>query len=434
MSEKTPGQRINELKPDEFVTLYKVGPSGSLEARRGVAGVVFKWRFTYEGKTRREPIGSYDPSAPPKSYAPTDRGYSVQAALRVAERMAHKHKSNLSNGGYAALLEVEAEAKRAAEQAVADEAARQLAEQKYTLKSLLVAYCDHLKNEGKSAHSAARNIFKNHVFDAWPEVACLPAKSVSGEQIGDMMRRVHQQGHGRTSNKLRSYLHSAYGVARASKSNPAVPIHFKSYQIGSNPVADTTPDSRQNKADKRPLSADELKKYWRKIEKLPGIQGRVLRFHLLTGGQRIEQLMTLKNENIHPDHIVIFDKKGRPGTPERPHYVPLVPAARAELNQCSLDGEFTFSLRAGKTHIASNTFSRWAADAVGGAIADFKAKRLRSGVETLLASAKVGKELRGRLQSHGISGVQDKHYDGHDYIDEVREILEVLYKKLTAKP
>ena len=68
----------------------------------------------------------------------------------------------------------------------------------------------------------------------------------------------------------------------------------------------------------------------------------------------------------------------------------------------------------------------------GAGIADFQAKRIRSGVETLLASARIGSDVRGRLQSHGISGVQARHYDGHDYIEEKRHALEVLFSLLDA--
>ena len=44
--------------------------------------------------------------------------------------------------------------------------------------------------------------------------------------------------------------------------------------------------------------------------------------------------------------------------------------------------------------------------------------RIRSGVETLLAANGVSQEVRGHLQSHGLTGVQARHYDGHDYMPE----------------
>jgi hypothetical protein len=77
--------------------------------------------------------------------------------------------------------------------------------------------------------------------------------------------------------------------------------------------------------------------------------------------------------------------------------------------------------------------SNWAS-AAGSGIEDFQTKRIRSGVETLLASARISTDTRGRLQSHGISGVQQRHYDGHDYMDEKRHALETLFKLLEGAP
>ena len=44
----------------------------------------------------------------------------------------------------------------------------------------------------------------------------------------------------------------------------------------------------------------------------------------------------------------------------------------------------------------------------------------------------VSKEARGHLQSHGLTGVQAKHYDDYDYLQEKREALQVLYKLLES--
>lgn len=56
----------------------------------------------------------------------------------------------------------------------------------------------------------------------------------------------------------------------------------------------------------------------------------------------------------------------------------------------------------------------------------------RSGVETLLASAGVSAEHRGRLQSHGVSGVQATHYDAHDCAPEKLSALKILFRLLEA--
>ncbi len=130
-------------------------------------------------------------------------------------------------------------------------------------------------------------------------MAALPANQVNGEQIADMMRCALELGKGRTANKLRSYVRAAYQMARASRSKASIPVRFKGYKVTANPAADTEPDESANKADKRPLTTAELKLYWRAIKAAPGFRGAVLRLHLLTGGQRIQQLVTLRTDILH---------------------------------------------------------------------------------------------------------------------------------------
>lgn len=426
MDKKTVGQTIAALQPGAFIRVAKINPCGSLEARKlSGGGVMLYWRATLAGKSLREPIGAYDALASPKSLLPTDRGHSVPAAIRVAESLAQQHYTHRADGGYAA-LKTAAQAAKAAQVAALTEA------RKFTLENLLIDYCDHLEKLGRRSHKDARSIFKLHVFHPWPKVAALPASEVSAEQVSDMMRRTLELGRDRTANKLRSYVRAAYQLARVARSKASIPVHFKSYKIHSNPAADTSPDESANRPDKNPLSASELRAYWEIVEGLPGFKGAVLRLHLLTGGQRIEQLVNLKTADVQADRFTLFDGKGRPGKPPRPHVVPLTSKAAKALVECAPQGVYALSTNNGKTHIAATTLSNWAQAAVGEEIPDFQAKRIRSGVETLLASARISSEIRGRLQSHGISGVQARHYDDHDYLDEKREALEIFYRLLAA--
>jgi integrase len=169
-----------------------------------------------------------------------------------------------------------------------------------------------------------------------------------------------------------------------------------------------------------------MKDYWRGIKHLEGQAGALLRLHLLSGAPRIEQLVRLKNVDIFSDHYVLFDNKGRSGKASRPHVLPLTSQTIEDLKTFKNTGVYALSTDNGNTHIASTTLSKWATKAAN-SIANFQAKRIRSGVETLLASAKISSEVRGRLQSHGISGVQARHYDGYDYMDEKRHAQMVLF-------
>ena len=424
---QTPGQLINSLKTGEFAKLGKASVAGSVEARRLSGGaVMLYWRYTHQGKTVREPIGAYDSSAPPKSIAPTAKGFSVAAAFEAAKTMAQAHTLNANAGGYA---EMKTQKKAAFDKASKERAALKT----QTLTSLMTEYADHLKALGRRSHLEVRSITLRHITEAWPSVAELPANQVTSEQVADMMRRLIECGKGRTANKLRSYVRAAFQTAKTAKTKPSIPIAFKQYAVTYNPAAETSPDETQNRPDKNPLSLDDMRTYWQHIKDMDGFKGAVLRLHLLTGGQRIEQLVQLKTTDIQPDSITLHDGKGRPGKPPRPHSLPLLPEAKAALETLQAQGTYAISTEKGETHLAATTLSRWASDAARDAgLSDFSAKRIRSGVETVLASIGVPQETRGRLQSHGISGVQARHYDGHDYANEKRSALAALLEMLTA--
>jgi integrase len=369
--------------------------------------------FVFEAKLNRQTI---------RRTIGNVKSWSIDAARTEARRLAVM----LDTGTDPRELERQQQEAKAAEKVI------QIERETYTLENLLAAYCDYLKSLERKSHSAARSIFKVHILEAWPEIAALPANMVTSEQIADMMRKVIEQGKGRTANKLRSYIRAAYQVAKAARSKASIPLAFKSYNVKANPASDTEPDESANKADKNPLSADELRAYWKTIKYMPGIKGAVLRLHLLTGGQRMEQLVALLVTDVGVGSITIMDGKGRPGKAARPHTVPLIPSASAALQGCSPVGTYVLSIDGGKTHISAYTLSRWAKAAATG-IAEFKAKRIRSGVETILAAAQISQDYRGRLQSHGVAGVQNRHYDGHHYLDEKRHALDTLLNQLEEK-
>ena len=139
MATKTAGQSINDLHTGIFATLCKVKPVGGLQARKGAAGAVsIYWRYSIGASSERVLIGLYDSAAPPKSLAPTSKGYSIAAASRAAEVLATEHHQHRDAGGRPALLAAQREVKRAAA-----EAKRRAATA--SLENLLTAYCDHLE-------------------------------------------------------------------------------------------------------------------------------------------------------------------------------------------------------------------------------------------------------------------------------------------------
>jgi integrase len=437
MSKET-SDLLKALEVGKFKGIQKMKRFGTMEARRLTNdSIVFYWRHTHGGKTVRVMVGPYSSKRPPLSLTMgSDGTFSIAAAFQAANAMEAAHAQALeSNSSFQEQRESTAKAAKAEKAAViakqvADNQAK-LDEQAYTLRALLVCYCDYLQALGRRSHLDARTIFTLHVFGAWPKVASTPAKDVQDEQIADMMRRLVEVGKGRTANKLRSYVRAAFQVAKVARTKATIPVHFKAFNVRHNPAADTSPDETANKPDKNPLSLEEIRQYWTTIKGMTCFKGAVLRLHLLTGGQRIEQLVRLKTADIKADNFIIYDGKGRPGQAPRPHALPLTTEAREALEACKPAGMFAISTTKGMKPIVATSLSGWAAEAgAASGIQDFQAKRIRSGVETLLAKARISKDDRGRLQSHGVSGVQARHYDGHDYMEEKRSALVTLFKLL----
>jgi integrase len=436
-----PAASLRALKEGgDFETLCAIAPLGSLQARKAKGGTIsFAWRFSIvlagSGKQThsREIFGTFDRALPPKSLKPTGSTYSLAAAIRKGEELAQAHADARKQGGMLAIREAERAERDAAEAAARTDKAM-------TLASLMGAYGDHLEAIGRDAFRDVRSILKCHI-EPHTLVAQKAARLVSPEDIADLMRRIHTGGKTRTANKARSYIRAAYETAKGARLDSTIPALFKDYGVIINPAAETRVAKAKAGARRtiRALDLEGFRTYWRIIKGIEGQRGALLRLHLLTGGQRLDQLVRLAPEDITALTITLWDGKGKPGEAARPHIVPLIAEASAALRECaSLDGRYAFTSDGGETHIWGETLSGWAIDAARDALPGFTPKLIRSGVETILSSAAakalgIDKEVRGRLQSHGIAGVQDRHYNAYEFIEEKRAALDFLFKLLTGR-
>lgn len=176
---------------------------------------------------------------------------------------------------------------------------------------------------------------------------------------------------------------------------------------------------------------------------MPGPDGALLRFHLLTGGQRVEQLgrLTVADFDRAASAVSLEDPKGRRSTPRR-HVLPLVRPALEALEVMTAPGlgPYLFTITGGETgavystaqHRLSRVVSTMheAGELPGG---PFTMGDLRRTVETRLAEAGVSLEIRAQLQSHGLGGVQSRHYDRADYLAQKREALQILARFIGAE-
>jgi integrase len=353
--------------------------------------------------------------------------------LEVARKEAHRLRGLAEQGIDPRAGEAQEKAAKAQAEAEKERAA------KFTFGSLMTDYANELERQGKTSHTKVRGIFKLHLNEGTPKLANTAAALVTAEQVADLLRGLSEAGKERTAGKVRSYCRAAFEMARTSKLNLQVPVHFKSYGVQHNPAAETV--AIKLVPDKNPLMPVHLRQYWQAIESLQGVRGAVLRLHLLTGGQRIEQLRQLVRSNAGEGAITLLDAKGRTGRGARLHSIPLLPVAREALDTLLAlnPGEFPLSVNGGESPVSAKAIADWAKDAAAGVkwlptdkpVGQFQAKRIRSGVETALASLRVSQETRGHLLSHGVTGVQAASYDGHDYAPQKREALETLHRFLT---
>ncbi len=335
-------------------------------------------------------------------------------------------------------------ARAAAERAKA-EAARtadaEKARREHTLGALLEAYASQLETQGKESFRDVRSLIRNHVRDAHRQFWNIPASEIQPEDGVDILSTITNAGSLRTAGKLRSYMRAAYSSAIRSRLLPGASAELRAFGIRANPMIDLpTIEGGAGKPRERALVEAELRAYWQRIATMGGADGALLRLHLLTGGQRIKQLFRATVSDYDRDARTIFlrDKKGR-RSEARVHGVPLVPAAVEALEELhGKDGPYLISLDRGETPASYDHLNVRLCRVVDAMIEHneiaerFTPGDLRRTVETRLA-AKVSKEVRAQLQSHGLSGVQARHYDRYEYADEKRAALETLYALLTGK-
>jgi len=294
-----------------------------------------------------------------------------------------------------------------------------------TLRAMLESYTRMLTAKGKAKSAAStRSAFKCHVFTN-EVIASTPANEVTTHQVAALVRKVQEAGKVRAAGILRSYIFAAYSAAKKAPFSATLPAEMIPYNIESNP-AEAVPAIAVT-ASTRTLSADEMKAY---LSHLDGtLPDDALRLALLAGGQRMAQLMRAKLADFDPDRktLRLFDPKGKRKTP-REHLLPLAPKAAAlvaKLVKRAKEGKTTALFAAhGETMMALETPGKRAAEicaAMGGE--PFNLRDVRRTCETMLAGMGISRDTRAQLLSHGISGVQAKHYDQHEYINEKRAAL-----------
>lgn len=315
-----------------------------------------------------------------------------------------------------------------------EERAAALQQSEKTLDALIQAYLSHLEKLGKPTREQ-RSIFKRHIPN---DLLKRPASSIHKSEISSAVRSVLDKGLNRTADKLRVYLGAAYNAALTADSNPEASTELLHFGLESNPVTYVKRiPGGGSKTHDRILTAEELVRYFEGIALLPDSDGKdLLLMQLLLAGQRFRQLASAKVQKTDTLlEVVAIDSKGRRVSP-RIHRVPLTGPAlmlyqkRGKLFEFSDKTDIHSKTKTGRLTLICDQVSRWATDISdnliesGKILTPFRADAVRRTSETWFMSQRYSRELVGQLLSHGMSGVQAKHYDRHDYRQEKVEMLE----------
>jgi hypothetical protein len=259
-----------ELAPKgEGRLTVRVLPSGSKE---------FFYRYRVNGNDRMLALGRFDP-----------QGKTGVTLAQVRETL---------------------KATRALQRATGDVKAHQRTEErraeiearKGTLRQLLAAYVQSLRDANKPSAYAAEHIFERHVTKAFPRFVDLKANEVLPEHIGEILAKMVKAGITRQVNKTRAYLRAAFAYGAKADHDPRTLARDGAlFALRSNPVSLTPVIREYERARERTLSEDELRAFWKALDSLPVIQGATLRLPAANAiaARRLDRLR-LGRENPAP--------------------------------------------------------------------------------------------------------------------------------------
>lgn len=422
---------LESLKPGTWKTETGHRGEGILRAKGSTNGARFYFRYcTSEGRYDDLPLGTFSTNGAD--------GMTLAQAKARAQALRGRYKQDRNLRAALAAEQADADRQRAIEQAAAE-----AAQHRATLGALLSAYVAQLNRNGKLRVREVETALALHVQRAHPHLWALPAAEITADDCLAIVARVVEAGTLRQAGKLRSYLRAAFAAAIRARHDPRAVAELRAMRLSANPARDLATIEGSTKPRERALSVAELRAYWRHIQAMPDPHGALLRFHLLTGAQRIVQIARVQTGDFDADTqtLRMLDPKGRRAQPRR-HDVPLIPPALDALRAMrgGALGPHLFTVQAGEFAAVYSTVGglvRDVADAMAAAGelpgGRFTPGDLRRTVETRLAALGMGDDVRGQLQSHGLGGVQSKHYNRHSYLDEKRAALETLHRLLEGR-
>ncbi|MAC34875.1 MAG: integrase [Haliea sp.] len=309
-----------------------------------------------------------------------------------------------------------------------------------TLGHLLTAYCDLLQKAGKVSAGKVRQQIRKDVEKAHPKLWNKRAAEVTIDDCMAIIQPLFDSGKPRQADKIRTYIKAAYRRALNARGDTTTPQVMRAMRLTSNPAGDIGKVPGSSNVNERVLSLAEFRAYWRRLQELPEPRRSVAMLHCMTGGQRMAQLARVTLADIDRDALLLTlrDSKGRRAKP-RVYQVPLRPEALDCIDAVTGAGDYVFSADGGLSPMSDQFISDIAAS-VCEAMAEagelegtpFTGKQIRATVETRLMDEpfNVSSDVLARLLSHGMGGVQARHYARDPLLNRQRDAVDKLWRLL----
>jgi integrase len=408
---------------------------GKLLARILQHSVLFYFQYFYQGKRKTIALGAHDESGV--------RGLSLKQARERAGALTKRYREGVTDLHAYVEWELKAQDRARLEAEEATRRAKESSEQG-TLRQLFIDgyVVGHLERHGKQSARDVRSVLTKHILKPYPQLAARRASEITVDDFILVLGKLVEAGKGRTAVKVRSYGAAAYQLAISSRTNPEAPLMLRHFGVTMNPFSSIDAMSRFNRARDRVLSAPEFAAFLRRLDSLPkGAQKDAVQLALLLGGQRPQQLLRLRSIEVDLSlgTITLYDGKGARRQPRR-HVLPLVKEASAILERRlgETPAEVPLFSTDGRTQMRIETLTvlirRISREMVKAKEAReaFQLRDLRRTCETMLAALGVSSDIRAQVQSHGLGGIQQRHYDRHDYALEKYQALQRWVHHLEA--
>jgi hypothetical protein len=390
---------------------------GSLCLRYWPTGSTWYYSYNVRGKTRRIIIA-------PESG--TDQRLTLAEARDRALTFAAQRR-DAPDGDLLLHQKMQTDAaKRSKAAHEAEERARSLR----TVEKLIGNYIDDLKARGKTSAKQVEGALGRLLRD-YPALAERDAASVTALEWVAVLRRYGKtDGHADKMRKVRSYLRAAYAAAIRADLDPMQEASA-GMMLAVNPI-DGIP-AGTSRARERNLSEPEFRALWKRLLARDHPLSKTLQALILLGGQRYTQLIRATARDYQDGEIILYDPKGKRTIP-RKHVLPVCGAAKVLLDDlvdrsALLGSEWLFTITGAipaRLDNATHFVGKLSSEMVntGEAVEPFCLSDIRRSVETILAGKlRISKDDRAQLMSHGISGVQEKHYDRSGHMDAKIEAL-----------